>query len=271
MHNRKKVIPLSDGCSHCGQRFITQRVLERHMIAEHNAPKAKCTYCEEEFEDYMTLMLHVEKHHQGCCFPCLLCEKTFDTRQTWRRHMVTHMLEETIVCEGRRTSKIAKGLAANLLFPFCHFKWVVLSKCFSFYLHLDCGKEFKNKVKFQRHRPIHNAPRSHQCPYCEMAFSNTSVSRNLIVDYIFNFCECWMCDITIGTFCCFRSWGTTFGFIQVDACKSYVNQYWCFRFWYSLKYKLRILFFIGENPHVCELCGKGEFSHTSSLFTQILQ
>lgn len=100
-HSKREGKSILDGCSYCGQRFITQRALERHMIAEHKAPKAKCTYCEKEFLDYMALMLHVEKDHQGCCFPCLLCEMTFETRQTWRRHMVIHMLEETYVCEGR--------------------------------------------------------------------------------------------------------------------------------------------------------------------------
>ncbi|XP_021368240.1 zinc finger and BTB domain-containing protein 32-like isoform X11 [Mizuhopecten yessoensis] len=81
-------------CVHCGQPFLTKRLLIQHKASHHgiHVKEISCTLCAKSFTSRSGLYLHSKTAHgsgKGCP-QCNLCGKLFGSQSRLERHKKTH-------------------------------------------------------------------------------------------------------------------------------------------------------------------------------------
>ncbi|XP_074644406.1 uncharacterized protein LOC141901195 [Tubulanus polymorphus] len=176
-------IDVCTNCRLCGKVFVSEDVLKRHFIEEHNSePAYWCDVCDKGCIEWSSKQFHehnVHEHGSGTVtikprgrpptvdfdLRCRLCDEAFTTHKAYINHFrVTH-----------------PGTAAY--------------KCF------DCGRGANKFRLFKLHMATHAEYRPSKCDSCDAAFTSVS-SLNAHIERCHNATRTrdWICDVCGRTF-----------------------------------------------------------------------
>ena len=91
-------------CIHCGESFLSQSVLARHILAKHTSAdlcKFKCKTCNLGFHLRTQLENHLRYQdmlRKGKIYACDLCTKKYITKSSLINHRVRHFRSKSINC-----------------------------------------------------------------------------------------------------------------------------------------------------------------------------
>ncbi|XP_063730899.1 zinc finger protein OZF-like [Eleginops maclovinus] len=162
-------------CRLCGEQFIFDAHLRRHVDESHKGNKAfKCMHCNKEFDQRHHLIMHIRIHTGEKPFTCDYCDKSFVQNSCRVVHMRLHTGEKPYfckscnksyrtsthfkLCEMRKKRKIAKEKQNEGKDNQKHFK-----------CH-ECNKEFNRKHQLVLHARVHTNEKPFSCDLCHKTF-----------------------------------------------------------------------------------------------------
>lgn len=158
-------------CQLCGEQFVDEAVIKRHLTNVHAAELTdnSCRLCGKQCRDSRTLMKHSWEHSGEKNHSCSKCGKTFHNKARLKRHMQSHRNKSVRcdVCDEEfpdgRTLMNHRHSHTNMSgrqFP-CK----------------ECGKTFGSRSSQQIHMRIHTGERPYGCRFCWKAFADGGTLR----------------------------------------------------------------------------------------------
>ncbi|XP_045516147.1 zinc finger protein Xfin-like [Pieris brassicae] len=190
-------------CFHCGNRYLLEHSLLKHITDSHNGFDLRCREpgCEQIFDKRRDLLLHSRHHedrvqswcricgqdftslpscvrhlevHKKYLFACPLCSKSYAERSYLLKHIPTHFRAVLHVC--KICGKIYDAKRRLLEHQKTHHE-VKVHSC------SRCPKTFAKKSHLLQHLNVHNKERDFLCVVCEKRFScspNLSKHQNRV-------------------------------------------------------------------------------------------
>ena len=122
-------------CSTCGEKFLWQNSLRRHLW-KHGVgrePKHQCTVCYKLFFMPYQLRTHMQTHSGDKPHMCHECGRRFSSRSSMRCHQMYSHAAQPRPCP-------------------------------------ECGKQFKSARVVRQHLRVAHQGATHTCPHCAMEF-----------------------------------------------------------------------------------------------------
>ena len=153
-------------CKHCGEKFVTERILIKHLQKEHPSlePNAgyTCTQCGKLFKDKHNMEAHKLIHLNIRPHQCDMCPKSFRKSSDLTIHKRVHTGEKPHKCD------------------LCHMSFTTNSNLTKHRLsHTGekpheckyCNRRFTDKSHLNRHYLTHTGEKPHVCAICERGFA----------------------------------------------------------------------------------------------------
>ena len=163
-------------CSLCGKSFKEDYKLARHIkIVHEGIPKFKCTKCDFTCSgsNPKTLRKHMEIVHEGKVYYCSQCPESFQTMVRLKGHVaMVHDRSQLFQCPTCKNEYITeKAMKEHIAFAHEKTQGVTCDVCLKIY---------PNKFQLNRHvRGVHEGVR-HECELCSKSFSDRSVLKRHI-------------------------------------------------------------------------------------------
>ncbi|XP_071184958.1 zinc finger protein 260-like [Salvelinus alpinus] len=148
-------------CDICGQGFVLNCYLIRHMKTHTEEGQHCCTVCGKCFNHKNNLKNHMGTH-TGPAFKCDLCGKCLTTKGSLKQHQQNHTGEKLYPCKECDKSFSIKG---SLIL---HMRTHTGEKPFRC---KECGKCFSDKGTLTKHMMTHTEEKPHSCNKCGKCFS----------------------------------------------------------------------------------------------------
>lgn len=136
-------------CVHCGDRFLSWEVKQKHLIDVHGRPKKtyECPDCDKVFESRRIFYLHYKLSHTEDSFTCSCCGQKFANKKVLDDHRLGHTGEKLYKC-----SVCSKAFSREKTLK--QHMWIH-SENKRFSCHI-CDKQFAQKVSFKGHMKSHH-------------------------------------------------------------------------------------------------------------------
>ncbi|KAM9491771.1 uncharacterized protein ACWYII_003828 isoform 2-T2 [Salvelinus alpinus] len=181
----------------CGQEFSSKCVLEVHLKTDTGAKPYTCCVCGKGFGKKERLKEHQRSHTGEMPYSCSFCGKGYYQKPAWKAHERTHTEEKPLcsVCgrtfSNKTTLKVHQRthtgekpfLCSECGKGFLSKAYLTTHQRFNcsggeerrrakrFHKCPDCGKEFTQANKLERHMRTHTGERPYQCSVCGMRFN----------------------------------------------------------------------------------------------------
>jgi len=130
-------------CDHCGQGFMRNYGLKRHIIKAHTGEmEHKCEFCNKGFFELNSLREHTRQHTGERPFQCDICSKTYTTRDGLKVHKFAHSEVKQFKCNVCNKAFHKSTVLRNHMFIHSNHKFACTF----------CPKEFNRKDKLVEHQ-----------------------------------------------------------------------------------------------------------------------
>lgn len=158
-------------CQQCGECFIHQSNLTKHIRFKHDASyipegsqkeNINCPVCKKTYKR-SSLSLHMRTHTGVKPYKCSVCGKEFTVKCNYLAHQWIH----TGVRDRPYKCKLCEKSFHRQRFLEAHVR---SHKKIRPYTCNECGKSFIHKSNFQTHSKLHTEDKQHECGYCGKTF-----------------------------------------------------------------------------------------------------
>ncbi|KAL7638275.1 UNVERIFIED_CONTAM: hypothetical protein RMT77_010839 [Armadillidium vulgare] len=158
-------------CQTCGECFIHQANLTKHIRRKHDAnymppgtdkESTVCPVCKKVYKR-SSLPLHMRIHNGVKPYKCNVCSKEFTVKCNFDSHKWTHTgtRDRPYKCKLCDRSYHLHGLLDM------HIR---SHKKIRPYTCNECGKSFIRKNNYQTHKALHTGEKQHECKFCGKTF-----------------------------------------------------------------------------------------------------
>ncbi|XP_015834145.2 zinc finger protein OZF isoform X26 [Tribolium castaneum] len=152
-------------CDLCDKGFLSNNLVTRHKISDHEGFRLICPVCSNIFKDPYAFQRHVARHnpdHVVTKHTCKECLKVLGSADSLLKHMKKHTEKKANVCDTcGKTFTSLPGLKM-------HMRQHTGEKN---YICEMCAKAFTRKQTLDMHRRVHTKEKPFKCLECDKAFS----------------------------------------------------------------------------------------------------
>ncbi|XP_020809607.1 zinc finger protein 583 [Drosophila serrata] len=169
-HN--KIQKKSCTCQTCGESFMFETDLDKHLCFSISDPTVECPICLKVFSTSRGLDIHKCQPMKKRPFECPHCPQTFTHNHYLKAHLLIHPADETgQLAIGPHKCTMCRAGFANKASLKVHVRTHLEERPHSCPI---CASNFRSKQALKVHIRTHTGEKPYQCPHCPKTFSDNN-------------------------------------------------------------------------------------------------